>query len=208
MLTFIGIVAIPSKIDVAIEHLGDQIEDQNEINQDIKQTLGNKIEGLAERIEPLEELQENIEEQGRRLKRKCPVGGQYKLIHGVCYFFDTTIRTFDEAQANCKQIFGPTGKIYEPKTEAEVRIWYDNYGSGKLLKANVEAWVGITDRESEGVFKYASSGTVVPESALFWYSGQSNNSGNNDCVANNYYTIKDPFNVKSCSSGYRSICEW
>ena len=231
LLTFIGIVAIPSNTEVAIEQLGDRIEsfeelpnenklaidkidrkieDQNEIHEDMKQTLGNKIEGLVERIEPLEELPENVKALGQRVEMaemKCPIQSEkYKRIHGVCYFFDTyPTRTFDEAQANCKKIFGPTGKIYEPITEAQARIFYDNYGSGKLL--DNAAWVGITDRETEGVYKYASSGIVVSETALFWYSDQPDNFGNQDCVANGVATIKTSFADVRCSNKYQSICE-
>ena len=131
LLNFIGIVDTPSNIDVAIEELGDRIEsiedlpnqnklaidridekfdekfeDQNEINQDIKQTLGNKIEGIVERIEPLEELSENIKTMEQRVRMNCPEGEQYKKINGVCYHFDKTSRTFDETQAYCEQIFG------------------------------------------------------------------------------------------------------
>ena len=206
------IVATPSNTDVAIKQLGDWIEsfeelpnqnklaidridekfdekfeDQNEINQDIKQTLGNKIEELVGRIEPLEELPVNIKALGQRLgmvEMKCPVSEKYKSINEVCYFFDTTKRTFDEAQANCKQIFGPNGRIYEPKTEGEARIFYDNYGSKKLL--TTYTWVGINDRETEGVYKYSSSGIVVPESATFWNANypKDNSAGNEDCVCN------------------------
>ena len=137
----------------------------------------------------------------------CPERGKYKLIDGVCYFFDNTGRNFDEAQTNCKKIFGPTGKVYEPKTEAEGRIWYDNYGDEKLL--NARAWVGITDRETESVYKYASSGIVVPESALSWYSGYPNdNSGNEDCVINGFVKIKNSLRDYKCSEMCHSICEW
>ena len=194
-------------IDRIDEKFDEKFEDQNEINQDIKQTLGNKIEGLAERIEPLEELSENIKTMEQRVRMNCPEGEQYKKINGVCYHFDKTSRTFDETQAYCEQIFGPTGKIYEPKTEAEERIFYDNYGSGKLIDSC--AWVGITDRETEGVYKYASSGTVVPESALFWHKRQpTDTSGNQNCVCNGYLTIKTSFDDYPCSTKCHIICEW
>ena len=195
---------LPNQNKVAIDRIDEKFDekfkDQSEIHQDIKQTLGNKIQGLAERIEPLEELPENIK------KMSCPVGGQYKSINGVCYFFDATNRNFDQAQANCKQIFGPTGKIYEPKTETEARIFYDSYKLGILSSYT---WVGITDRETEGVYKYASSGIVVPESALFWNAGYPHqNSGNQDCVCNTNVEIKTPLGHRSCSTKFQSICEW
>ena len=95
-------------IDRIDEKFDEKFEDQNEINQDIRKTLGNKIEGLVERIEPLEE-------QEQRLRRTCPVGEQYKLIHGVCYFFDTTKRNLMRLKLTVSKYLVPQENFMNPK---------------------------------------------------------------------------------------------
>ena len=65
-------------------------------------------------------------------------------------------------------------------------------------------WVGITDRETEGIFKYLNGQTVngrvnQGETLLYYFKGSepNNYNGDEDCVIFNYY---GELNDISCST--------
>ena len=72
----------------------------------------------------------------------------------------------------------------------------------------VEAWIGLTDADSEGVFKWASTGEVA--SYTNWRAGEpSNDVSNEHCVL--YVWIDNKWNDAPCDNnlGYKrvALCE-
>ena len=45
-----------------------------------------------------------------KIQKECPASNEFKLIQGKCYAFENVLRTFDDTQVRCSQIFGSTGK--------------------------------------------------------------------------------------------------
>ena len=161
----------------------------------------NQIESLKENIKELAERIEILQE----VSVSCPSDqDNYMSIDNVCYYFDNFNRTFDEAQNECKHIFGPSGKIYEPKNLHEAKAVFVDHYIEKL--DGKPSWVGITDRITEGDYKYASTGTSVPFSSQFWGPFQPiDDSGEDDCVVTYYENGK--WADFPCSDKKKTICE-
>uniref|UniRef100_A0A8C2IK17 C-type lectin domain-containing protein n=1 Tax=Cyprinus carpio TaxID=7962 RepID=A0A8C2IK17_CYPCA len=78
-----------------------------------------------------------------------------------------------------------------------------------LFKERV--WIGLSDREQEGIMKWVDNSTLKQG---FWLKGEPNNSGGNeDCIELNYYREKmelsplNNWNDLLCSEKKRGICE-
>ena len=111
---------------------------------------------------------ENLEYLGGILR--CPIEkpGYFEVL-GKCYFTDSSQRNFDKSQAHCKEIFPLGGRNFEPRdqtTNKEVAKAY------KELTNNNYAWIGITDRSSQGNYQYESDNGELTVSQ--WKSGEPN----------------------------------
>ena len=70
-------------------------------------------------------------------------------------------------------------------------------------------WVGITDRQTEGVFRYLNGekvNIIKGQPFLYYFrAGEPNNIGNEDCLAyNNQYGLND---VNCSKNGLHGLCE-
>ena len=113
---------------------------------------------------------------------QCPIEktGYFEVL-GKCYFTDTIKRNFDHSQAHCEEIFPFGGRLYEPRdlaTNAEVGKAHQKYHGNRS-----DAWIGITDRISQGTYQYASDNGHLTISR--WFSGEPNNDGAR-CVVYGY----------------------
>ena len=140
------------------------------------------------------------------LPKICPDSNEFKLIHGICYAFEIVLRTFDDTQERCGQIFGSDigGKIFEPRTD---QVLEDVLKAAQIAFGNPQTWLGITDRKSEGNFAYSSDGQ---SNLLSWNYGSTNAIGK-DCllVHPSYATYPSPYYLHwGCSSTLAAICEW
>ena len=140
--------------------------------------------------------------------KECPTSDEFKLIQGKCYAFENVLRTFDDTQVRCSQIFGSNigGKIFEPRTD---EVLEDVLKQAKIAwsGSNPQLWLGITDRKTEGDFAYSSDDK---SNQLSWGYGSSNAIGR-DCllVHHSYVSSSSPNHlVWSCSSTLAAICEW
>ena len=143
--------------------------------------------------------------------KECPASDEFKLIQGKCYAFENVLRTFDDTQVRCSQIFGSNigGKIFEPRTDEVLEdvlkqaaiIW-----SGGA-STNPQLWLGITDRKTEGDFAYSSDDQ---SNQLSWGYGRTNAIGKDCLLLHHSYVSSSSPNmlIWSCSSTLAAICEW
>ena len=140
--------------------------------------------------------------------KECPASDEFKLIEGKCYAFENVLRTFDDTQVRCSQIFGGNigGKIFEPRTDEVLEVVLKQ-AAITWSGANPQLWLGITDRKSEGVFVYSSDDQ---SNQLSWGYGRTNALGI-DCLLlhHSYVSSSSPNMLRwDCSKTLAAICEW
>ena len=126
----------------------------------------------------------------------------YALIEGVCYFYDTTLRTKEEAVSYCTSNHG---KLWEPKTMKKIN---EVHTKALSVSTNGHWWIGMTDTESEGTFKFDSDGQNFPflSKNSPWGDDQPGTSSAENCV---FMERNNPlgFNDYPCDQKFFSICE-
>ena len=144
---------------------------------------------------------------GKIPPKECPASDEFKLIQGKCYAFENVLRTFDDTQVRCSQIFGSNidGKIFEPRTDEVLEEVLKQ--AAIIWNANPQLWLGITDRKSEGDFAYSSDGQ---SNQLSWGYGRTNAIGIDCLLLHHSYVSSSSPNmlIWSCSSTLAAICEW
>ena len=140
----------------------------------------------------------------------CPTNeANYRVIDGHCIYFEANTLEFDKAQENCATKFSG-GRLFEPRSKSI---------NDKVVKAIKEVtgidnkwfWIGITDKTTEGVWRYESTGTKVSDSmTLPWISGRGNRGTFDNCVM----TYSEPghsyfqkWGDSDCQYYRYSICE-
>ncbi|XP_041957608.1 CD209 antigen-like protein E [Alosa sapidissima] len=113
----------------------------------------------------------------------------WKYFRSSIYFFSTVRKTWYEAREDSKQR-GADLVIINSKEEQTF-----------LSVRRTEGWIGLTDREREGVWRWVDG---TPLTRRYWWSGQPNDyQGNQDCAR--LYNTK--WDDKPCSTHYVWTCE-
>ncbi|XP_028308776.1 CD209 antigen-like protein C isoform X2 [Gouania willdenowi] len=108
------------------------------------------------------------------------------------YYISTEMKSWQESRNDC---------LYR---EADLMI-IDNQAEQRFVKALFrEVWIGLTDAENEGVWKWVD-GTLLKETS-FWCPGEPNNYKNEDCVEVNFNHIGF-WNDNDCNQNRTWICE-
>ncbi|XP_030643641.1 C-type lectin domain family 4 member F-like [Chanos chanos] len=114
------------------------------------------------------------------------------------YYLSTEKRSWSESRQDCIKR-GADLVIINSEEEQELAV---------KLKNRLTVWIGLTDRDTEGVWKWVD-GTAL--STGYWYGGQPNDGGyygNEDCVISGHtYQSLRSWNDISCSSRFSWICE-
>ena len=151
--------------------------------------------------------------QNRNRISSCP-SGWYRILDS-CIWLSRETKNFDSANRECGRLTR-NGRLFEPKSRLQNELVLTLV---KHRQQKHKAWVGITDREFEGKFKYVSSGKDV----FFtnWATGEPNDhQDGQDCV--NFYSIYSNFKLEngklelesqsrwddeSCNAKFHFICE-
>jgi len=147
---------------------------------------------------------------GQIMAKSCPVGKNNVFSIGSgCYAFDKTSRTFYSAQQYCTTIFGSNqrGKIYEPRSQLQqnevLSKWNEIYPDG------YHHWLGISDVQSEGVWKYVSDNQEVTFNS--WRkkkTGDEPDGGSRvNCAYQQQFSNGPNWYDLRCWSGSYTICE-
>ena len=142
----------------------------------------------------------------------------YKMFGSICYYFETQIMNFNDAQTSCETKFGSSGgKLFEPKDlathnavrEKQVEEVRKSGFSDKYYKT----WIGISDQGHEGTFTFVSDDAHLPFTAP-WKSGQPYCGVSSSCDCVEIYDFPEDKNYRNdhwadveCYNTLFSICE-
>ncbi|MFZ5481239.1 MAG: lectin-like protein, partial [Myxococcota bacterium] len=104
-----------------------------------------------------------------------------------------TSTTWDEAEAACEAFGRTLVSVDDASENSTVASLY----TGSAL------WIGYTDVESEGAWVWISGSNAA---FTQWYTGEPNDSGNEDCAATNFGAI-GWWNDYPCSYSLPFVCE-
>ena len=160
--------------------------------------LGDRLDDIDEKIEKLENASFPL-----MSPFECPVSkssGFFKLVDNVCYYFEyQTTLTYREAQQNCKVIFGPHGRLFEPETPEKSK---EIYTLARAMTTSNNWWVGMDSiGRKANQWRYASNGKPFTMTA----DGYSNLDLANHCTRldNSNWNAYD----YGCNNKIYSICE-
>ena len=162
-------------------------------------------EDLEKSKKRMDEIEDVLEGHNKLLEVfKCPTSKpNYRVIDNICYYFETTLKSYEDAKQNCKTKF-PQGKLFEPKSSSSNRKVHKVALSVKLASY----WTGINDKIIEGSWVYDSNGASVAFS-IPWYKGKPDGGSSRNCLA--YYSAGakhiGQLGDYGCSNGVYSICE-
>ena len=143
-------------------------------------------------------------------QRQCPTNdSQYGLMDGRCVYFEKKSLTYDKAIQNCQEKLKDYGGgiLYEPYSIAEQKRIVDMAYERGI--AETWTWIGVTDKTTEGQFKYNSNNQQINFTPDWSGSGGSVDRSIN-CIMilvtspseSDYAKWYDQF----CTNTFRSIC--
>lgn len=159
------------------ERYHDFVNDMNKFKADIKK----EMEDFKNKFQ-LESLSQKVTTQ------TCPIS--WIKNGNTCYLYDKeTGEDWVSAVNMCRSL---GAKLAEPDTREEM----------EFLRGFVHGWIGASDMDTEGVFKWESSKNRA-EHLPWWPRTPDNYGGNQDCVIIWGSMIND----EDCSKRYRYVCE-
>ena len=165
--------------------------------KDLGNLLKTENENLKTKVTENSEKIKNIWESG------CPLEkSEYFEVLGKCYYSDNITRNFDDSQVHCKEIFPLNGRLFEPRAQNTnkevVKAFIKHQGD------TLSPWIGITDRSSQGSYRYDSDNGYLTASQ--WDSnGNQPNDDTHHCVR--MCNSSGDWCDVSCSSSRRHVCE-
>ncbi|XP_053483851.1 CD209 antigen-like protein E [Ictalurus furcatus] len=141
-------------------------------------------------LKKTEELQNRISQ----LKRNINTPG-WKYFSSSIYYISTEKKSWSESRHDCQGKGADLVIINSREEQDFVEVW----------RRGKSAWIGATDRDREGVWKWLD-GTAVTNG--FWRQGEPNNVGDEDCAVSGYQSEPVPNWIDvSCNLQNVWICE-
>uniref|UniRef100_A0A3P8Y5V8 C-type lectin domain-containing protein n=1 Tax=Esox lucius TaxID=8010 RepID=A0A3P8Y5V8_ESOLU len=168
--------------------------------------LQTRCKTLSEERDQLQTSNNNLTKERDQLQRdrdifqrllvKCPNG--WKVFGNRSYYVSTEKNNWEYANQDCL------------KRGAQLVIINNQEEQKFLITLNIRSWIGLTDRETEGTWKWVDNTTLT---TVYWGDREPNNgdgkNGEEDCAEiNSWYS--DPvkkWNDFSCTTVLNWICE-
>ncbi|XP_066963130.1 perlucin-like protein isoform X2 [Macrobrachium rosenbergii] len=127
----------------------------------------------------------------------------WSKLRSSCYFFSNNTRTWQQGRQECKNMNSDLVKITDD----------EEYNFLRNLVKGHHTFVGLSDQQEEGTFRWVAVGTIPSVvKPGWWREGEPNNCescvsdiAGEDCV--HYGADDDGFNDVSCTWKIRYICE-
>ncbi|KAM9335516.1 C-type lectin domain family 10 member A-like [Symphorus nematophorus] len=170
--------------------------------------LSEHIQALAKERDLMIARQTEMTDELERLKslskqvKTCPIG--WRMFSCSCYLLSSNLGTWDEGRTDCRN-------------RGADLVVIDSHKEQMFLSAilseltNKHAWIGLSDREKEGTWKWIDG---TPKGPTYWAKDQPDNGGGDprfpdeDCAymytSTSHYTL---WNDVSCKLSLRWICE-
>ncbi|KAI4904016.1 hypothetical protein NFI96_021931 [Prochilodus magdalenae] len=121
----------------------------------------------------------------------------WSYFGGNVYYMDTDPASWTRSRQLCR-LFGADLAVINSKAEQDFLI--------KLMRLG-QAWIGLTDRDTEGAWKWVNGSALTNEYVGFWCPGEPNDIHNEDCAELVYFVDKKCWNDEPCGNKKPRICE-
>ncbi|XP_064089324.1 perlucin-like protein [Macrobrachium nipponense] len=122
-------------------------------------------------------------------------GGWLKL-RSSCYFVSKDTSTWEESRQKCIALNSDLVKITHD----------EEYNFLRDLVKGHHAYIGLSDQQEEGTYRWVVDGTIHQIVDSWWREGEPNNAHSGEhCV--HYHSPSDGLNDISCDTKFRYICE-
>ncbi|XP_054887898.1 C-type lectin domain family 4 member E-like [Poeciliopsis prolifica] len=143
---------------------------------------------LLERSDEVTRLQSLLKK-----KKTCPAG--WSMFRCSCYFLSATSANWSVARTDCMNRGGDLVVI-------------DDEDEQKSLFTLTEksTWIGLTDEETEGYWKWVDGTALSPQLSKLWAKGQPDNADSGEACAQSWNNHKS-WNDNNCNASFPWICE-
>uniref|UniRef100_A0A3B1JHJ7 C-type lectin domain-containing protein n=1 Tax=Astyanax mexicanus TaxID=7994 RepID=A0A3B1JHJ7_ASTMX len=130
------------------------------------------------------------------VKRLCP--HRWKYFNYSLYYIVTEKKRWSESKKDCEQKGAGLAIINSKEEQVRERE--------RETERDTEAWIGLTDAETEGVWKWVDDSVLTTK---LWWTGEPNNYRNEDCTITGYKNANSIFSWADyhCGHPVSSICE-
>jgi len=189
-----------------VNRLSDELADVNTTYDRHTKYIGSEVKTLSDEMNKVKtdvtKVSNNIQDVSS-LERKLLIKTlrlvvlqELKAFGTSMYTFHTEKLTWTEAQQKCQE---DGFHLAEINNDNELEFVKELVGSHL-------AWLGGTDVDKEGDWRWVSSGLKVM--ASLWNTGEPNNYGNQEhCLHTDYGITSDGLNDRNCEDGIAFVCE-
>ncbi|XP_034044860.1 C-type lectin domain family 4 member F-like isoform X2 [Thalassophryne amazonica] len=177
----------------------DDLQTNNSQLQTFNYNLTENMSQLVANKEKLEVINRNLTQENNELQTNlskalanvCTYGNSFG---GNCYFFSIAQKNWYDSKAECEK-HGAHLVTISNKDEQQFIT----------SKASGEHWIGFTDEEEEGTWKWVNG---EPLNTMYWRTKQPDNYNNNeDCATVVPHDSLNNWNDLDCQKSRRWICE-
>ncbi|XP_053533488.1 CD209 antigen-like [Ictalurus punctatus] len=168
------------------------------IERDQLQTSYNTMTTERDQLQTSSNTLTTERDQCRNMMAGVLVKQGWRFFNSKLYYIPTEEKSWTESRQDCRER-GADLVIINSNEKWEFII--------KHLGDKNRAWIGLSDRVTEGEWKWVD-GTELKSGTGYWYGGEPNNQHNNeDCAEIWTFSDKKAWNDRPCSEKQWWICE-